>query len=142
MLDDPIFWLKKFIRRGKISKKNQKAWTKAIQITKNTYLENHVLSYLQKSTKNEEMVDDLHCFIEFINEEFLAKSDEIMQGYLRKNADDPNVQDEHGWPSFFWFWFFEINLLSFYSEIDPVVAIIVKLYRYIRNPNLIYEDGF
>ena len=32
ILDEPIFWLKKFIRRG-LSMKDQLDWTKAIQLT-------------------------------------------------------------------------------------------------------------
>ena len=52
ILDEPMFWLRKFIRRG-LSMKNQLDWRKAIQLTKNTNLEKNVLSYLKKCSKNE-----------------------------------------------------------------------------------------
>ena len=62
ILDNPMFWLKKFIKRG-LSKKNQKDWKKAIQMTKNTKLENNVLLYLKKSSKHQSLVD-FPCYID------------------------------------------------------------------------------
>ena len=61
ILDNPMFWLKKFIPRG-ISKKNQKDWTKSIQLLKNTYLEKIILLYLKKCSKNPR-VFDIPCYI-------------------------------------------------------------------------------
>ena len=61
ILNEPMFWLKKFIRRG-LSMKDQWEWTKAIQLTKHTNLEKNVLFYLKKSSKNERVVN-LPCYI-------------------------------------------------------------------------------
>ena len=126
MLDDPMFWLREFIQRG-ISKKNQNSWIKAIQITKGKELEKYVLSYLKRSRKKESVVD-LYCFKnEFLD--LLEHTKKIQEEYL-KEAD--NFQQDN-WNSnegihFFWFWFFELNMIAFYSEISPVVEIISKFY--------------
>ena len=122
MLDDPMFWLREFIQRG-ISKENQNSWIKAIQITKGTELEKHVLSYLKRSRKKKSVVD-LHCFK---NEDFLEKIENIQEEYLKK-AEKYNWHDEYEGIQFFRFWFFELNIISFYSEIPPVVEIISKFY--------------
>ena len=61
ILDNPMFWIKKFIRRG-LSKDNQIKWSKAIQITKNTGLKRNVLRYLKQCSKNERAVD-IPCYI-------------------------------------------------------------------------------
>ena len=133
MLDDPMFWL-----RG-ISKKNQNSWIKAIQITKGKELGKYVLSYLKRSRKNESVVD-LHCFK---NEDFLEKAENIKEEYLKKlrkgksypkfwlrkwKKNDPNAHDEYEGTQFFWFWFFELNMISFFLEISPLVEIISKFY--------------
>ena len=138
MLDDPMFWLREFIQRG-ISKRNQKSWIKAIQITKNTELEKYVLSYLKRSRKKKSVVD-LHCFK---NEYLLEKTENIKEEYLKKlrkgksypkfwlrkwKKNDPNAHDEYEGIQFFWFWFFELNMISFFSEIPPMVEIIFKFY--------------
>ena len=125
MLDDPMFWLREFIQRG-ISKKNQNSWIKAIQITKGKELGKYVLSYLKRSRKNESVVD-LHCFK---NEDLLEKTENIQEEYLKKA--DNYFQKYNGnlneGIQFFRFWFFELNMISFYSEIPPVVEIISKFY--------------
>ena len=41
ILENPLFWLKLFIRRG-LSKENQKDWHRAIQLVKNTDLEKNI----------------------------------------------------------------------------------------------------
>ena len=69
ILDEPIFWLKKFIRRG-LSRKDQLDWTKAVQLTKHTDLEKNVLLYLKKRSKNERVVN-LPCYI---NEKIVGNS--------------------------------------------------------------------
>ena len=68
ILESAMFWLKIFIRRG-MSEQNQLDWSKAIQISKNTHMEKHVLNYLSKCTKNVRVVD-LPCYME---EDFLKK---------------------------------------------------------------------
>ena len=68
ILDDPMFWLKKFVRRG-LSKKTQMDWIETIRITRETELEPYILSYLKRSSKNEKVVD-LPCYL---NQDFLEK---------------------------------------------------------------------
>jgi len=60
-LDNPSFWIKKFIQRG-LSKQNQLDWMSAIQITKNTRFERNISFYLRKILKKEKL-KDLPCFI-------------------------------------------------------------------------------
>ena len=85
ILDNPMFWIKKFIRRG-LSKKNQIDWTTAIQITK-PYLEANILKYLKQSSKNERVVD-IPCHI---NEEILRSySQDLME--LIDSDDDQIVE--------------------------------------------------
>ena len=43
ILDNPMFWIEKFIRRGGLSKKNQIDWMAAIQIMSNSDLEANIL---------------------------------------------------------------------------------------------------
>ena len=62
ILKNPNFWLKKFIQRG-LSKQNQNDWKKAIQLTRNTKLENNILRYLKRSLKHQKLVD-LPCYID------------------------------------------------------------------------------
>ena len=87
ILNNPMFWLRKFIQRG-ISMKNQLDWINAIQITKDTDLEKLVIiSYLKKCSKNSRVID-LPCYID---EEFLTKFDE-----LRYLADIANTSNDFG----------------------------------------------
>ena len=57
ILEDPLFWLKKFVRGGNLSKKNQKEWTKLIQAKKNTDKEKPILLYLKWTLKKDGVVD-------------------------------------------------------------------------------------
>ena len=52
MLDNPMFWLKKLIRRG-LSKQNQTDWIKAIHLTRDTNFKTNILGYLKSSFQNE-----------------------------------------------------------------------------------------
>ena len=62
ILNNPMFWLKKFIRQG-MSQKNQIDWTEAIQITKGrSDFERCILRYLKQSSKKEKVVD-FPCYI-------------------------------------------------------------------------------
>ena len=78
ILDEPMFWLKKFIRRG-LSMKDQLDWTKAIQLTKHTNLEKNVLFYLKKSSKNKKVVN-LPCYI---NEKIVGNSKRLIRKYRK-----------------------------------------------------------
>ena len=62
ILENPIFWLKKFIRRG-LPKKNQNDWNNAIQLTRNSKLEKNILLYLKKSSKHEKLIE-IPCYID------------------------------------------------------------------------------
>ena len=85
ILDNPMFWIKKFVRRG-FSKKNQIDWTVAIQITK-PYLETNILKYLKQGSKNERVVD-IPCHI---NKELLRHySQDLME--LMDSDDDQIVE--------------------------------------------------
>ena len=86
MLENPLFWLGKHIRRG-LSKKNQVDWLKAIQMTKDTELEKFVFLYLKNSTKNQK-VTDLYCYID---DDFLRNSAEMIKKYL--NSNNPNASE-------------------------------------------------
>ena len=63
ILENPMFWLKKFIRKGLPIKDQMDDWTKAIQLTKDTVLEKIVLLYLKKSSMNKRVVH-LPCYID------------------------------------------------------------------------------
>ena len=60
LLDDPMFWLRKFVG---LSKDNQKDWIKVIQSVKNSEKEKAVIFYLQWNLKKEALVDLPSCRI-------------------------------------------------------------------------------
>ena len=47
ILENPMFWLKKWIQRG-LSKEFHAGWIKAIQMTKSTELENNLIPYMKR----------------------------------------------------------------------------------------------
>ena len=57
ILKNPNFWLQKFVLRG-LSKQNQTDWRNAIQLTRNTKLEDNILRYLKRSLKHQKLVED------------------------------------------------------------------------------------
>ena len=61
LLENPIFWLKKWRLRG-LSQKNQEDWVKAIQMTRNTNFEKNVDLYIKKIIKYGHFVD-VPCYI-------------------------------------------------------------------------------
>ena len=61
LLENPIFWLKKWRLRG-LSKKNQEDWVKAIQMTRNTNFEKNVDLYIKKIIQYGHFVD-VPCYI-------------------------------------------------------------------------------
>ena len=61
-LENPMFWLKKWIKRG-LSEKNQKDWTTAINKTKEKELIKIVLLYFKKILKRPNFID-VPCFID------------------------------------------------------------------------------
>ena len=92
ILNNPLFWLKEFIRRG-LSKKNKMDWMKAIQMTKDIYMEKYVVLYLKRSTMNKRVVDP-PCFFD---EDFVKNAPMKMTKYLTDNTyDNTNI---FGWTS-------------------------------------------
>ena len=49
ILENPMFWLKKWSFNLGLSKENQTDWIKAVQMTKNTNLETKVIRYIQQN---------------------------------------------------------------------------------------------
>ena len=62
ILENPIFWLKKWKVRG-LSKKNHDDWNKAIQLTKNTLFEENIISYMKKVLKKRAGID-IPCYVD------------------------------------------------------------------------------
>ena len=59
ILENPMFWLRKF---ECLSKESQKDWIKIIQSVKNSNYEKFIVSYLQWNLKKEVAMVDLPCF--------------------------------------------------------------------------------
>ena len=79
ILENPIFWIKRW--RG-LSKESKKNWTHAIQITRNTNLETNVISYIKKAIKIGHIVD-VPCYID---ENVVEKSNEFtLEAALKEN---------------------------------------------------------
>jgi len=116
LLENPLFWLGKHIRRG-LSKKNHVDWLKAIQMTNDTELEKVVFLYLKKSTKNQR-VADLNCYID---DDFLTNSAEMIKNHL--NSKNSNTL-EYGRTPIHW------AVLRRNTEMVKILAPLAK------NPNL------
>ena len=68
-LENPMFWLKKWTRKG-LSKRNEIAWRKAIQLAgKNIEIEKNIVSYM-KTVLKRKICMDIECYI---NEESIEK---------------------------------------------------------------------
>ena len=63
ILEDSMFWLRKWRIQNGLSKKNYDDWAKAIQLAKNTNVEVNVKLYLEKVIKMAHVVD-VPCFID------------------------------------------------------------------------------
>ena len=64
ILDDPMFWLRKF---GNLSKENQNDWIKVFQSKKDAAQEKAIISYLKWKLKKDAMVDLLPCLCIYVN---------------------------------------------------------------------------
>ena len=151
ILDEPMFWLKIFMKRG-LSMKDQLDWTKAIQLTKYTNLKKNILSYLKKCAKNERVVN-LPCYI---NEKIVENSKNLTKQYLKPfinrlygelfNAcfdgdegiiqilaplmPNPNLPDKKGWTP--------IQLAASCGDyFEPIIQILAPL---TSNPNARNRD--
>ena len=93
ILNNPLFWLGKFIQKG-MSKKNQNEWMNAIRMTKDTDFEKYVLLYLKRCGSKNKRVVDLHCFID---EEFLSKCAKMIQWNWIDDmfSDKPNALNKY-----------------------------------------------
>ena len=58
ILENPMFWLKKF---RQLSKKNQKDWINVIQLINNSVKEKAIISYIQWNLKKDDKID-LPCY--------------------------------------------------------------------------------
>ena len=98
ILEDTMFWLRKWRTQRGLSKKNYDNWVKAIQLTKNTNVEANVQLYLEKVIENGHNVD-VPCFIdsdavqnstEFTFEKALEKRKLGILQILASLENDPN----------------------------------------------------
>ena len=62
ILNNPLFWLKKWSFRGGLSEKNQTDWMKAIQITKNSILEKKITLFFKRIIQWNRIMD-MPCYI-------------------------------------------------------------------------------
>ena len=80
-MNDPMFWLKRFIQRG-LSKKNQEDWIEAIRMTRDgkvpANMEKYIVLYLKMYSKNQRVVDfDVPCYLN--NQDFLKKAPNLIK---------------------------------------------------------------
>ena len=108
ILDNPMFWLGIFVRRG-LSMKNQKDWIRAIQLNRNSEMEQNIILYLKWKLKNKDE-GDLPCYTNpIVQDEFQNKildvcdayEDEIGNGtevvkILAPLTDNPNAANKWG----------------------------------------------
>ena len=105
ILDNPMFWLKKF---ESLSKKNRKDWIKVIKSVKNSEKEKAIISYLQWNLRKN-VLQDLPCYSSSdVQDEFLKQiwqscwmpelSDENMEivKILAPLTDNPNAPTKNG----------------------------------------------
>ena len=85
ILDNPIFWLKKF--RG-LSEKNQKDWIKVLKSLKNYEKRKATISYLQWKLKNKPI--KLPCYTSpTVQDDFRKK---ILGSCMRKESSDEDIE--------------------------------------------------
>ena len=88
LLDDPMFWLKKFVG---LSKDNQKDWIKVIQSVKNSEKEKAVISYLQWNLKKE-VLEDLPCYTSpAVQDDFRKRIRECCEKYGSSSDGDTEI---------------------------------------------------
>ena len=113
ILDNPMFWLRKF---KSLSKKNQKDWIKAIKVilfVRNSKKAKAIISYLQWNLKKDAV--DLQCYTSpAVQDEFrkrirescekLESSDENTEivKILAPLTDNPNAPNNTGWTPIYW----------------------------------------
>ena len=96
ILDDPNFWLRKWIIRG-LSGKNLTDWRNAIQLSKNTKLESKMTRCLRKILKRDIFID-MPCFVDkkvvelFLNTDFVIPSPYQFRKMIISNEDMGIIQ--------------------------------------------------
>ena len=73
IINNPRFWLKKFMQKG-MSNENKNDWLKAIQLTKTTDLANNICLYFKRSFCMAKTADVTY----YVDEEIIEKSSESM----------------------------------------------------------------
>ena len=88
ILDDPMFWIKKWILKG-LSKKNKDDWIKAIQLTKNTKLAKIIILYTKKVLLRNRLVD-FPCHIDEKSVDIFSKftNETAFQKYFEEAFED------------------------------------------------------
>ena len=136
IMDNPIFWLRKFVRKGVLSKENQKEWNRAIQSKMNSDMEKHILMYLKWNLKNNDSFN-LPCYTSSVAQEDLRKkiNDAAWNGnteivkIMVPLTDNPNASDQFGWTP--------IYRAAYYGHAE-IVKILAPL---TDNPNAPSEYG-
>ena len=112
ILENPLFWMEKLVRRGRLSKKNQDEWRKAIQSVKNYEKEKHIVLYF-KWALQEDGGFDLHCYTspmvqDDFQQQIMKISSSLKVSYeniygnkeivkiLAPLTDNPNAPDKFG----------------------------------------------
>ena len=107
ILEDPMFWIKKWTLKG-LSKKNKDDWMKAIQLTKTTKLAGIIILYIKKVLHRNRIVDmpchidektvekfsnftDENAFQNYFEEVFEQEFHQRLEGYNKK-IDAGNIQ--------------------------------------------------
>ena len=89
-LENPMFWLKKWTRKG-LSKKNKIDWIKAINLSREDIkIEHNIVSYMKKIMEKK-ICQDIPCYINEKSVEKFLKSEEILgsiQLLAPKNSDE------------------------------------------------------
>ena len=140
ILDNPMFWLRKF---RSLSKENQKEWINVIQSVKNSEKVKAIISYLKWKLKKEAMVD-LPCYSRHaVQVDFRMKIWESCGNFRWKSRDEdteivkiiapltdnPNTPDKYGRTPMYW------AAQYGYTEIVKILASLTD------NPNAADQNG-
>ena len=140
ILNNPMFWIRKFIQRG-MSKENQKHWIKAIQsVTNSSFKEKSIILYLKWNLKKGGIFD-LPCYTSSaVQNDFRTQitkrcghwkcneNTEIIK-ILAPLTDNPNAPTETGWTP--------MHGAAYYGHTE-IVKILAPL---TNNPNPPDKDG-
>ena len=138
ILENPMFWLKKF---KSLSKKNQKDWIKVSKSVKNFDKEKAIISYLQWNLKKGAM--DLPCYSshavqgdfrekiwEICEKQELSDEDREIVKILTPLTENPNAQRGYGSTPIYW------AAQNEHTEIVKILALLTD------NPNVPDKSGY